>query len=1016
MATCLKCGSELLPGKKFCMNCGAPVGCPHCGQALKPGAKFCMGCGKPVGEPAGAQKAASANVCSKCGNPLKPGGKFCMACGTPVGQMQQMSAPQNGQQQMDGQKGWFTDRVRDVANFVTGGELNRTIQREQETAVRQQARQDQGQIREAQQAQQNAERDVVRAEREAERARDRRNQEAIDGVDVVRGRVIWSINPGEIARRIKESELEQIEKLKGIIVQKGCSALIFANGQLVSSLSSGAYLFYKSAEEEQAALKAAIEKAEKELQERERKANEIKRQSEPTFRELGIVGEVKRAAGWVSRLIFGEKKDDKKEKAEKRKVDYARILARCTQPPVMAVYIVSDRFISMTFGGQVSADGGIQFQPYTIPTQILDLQMAVSLQLKVSDVDAVATNYLADQSTLTTNMLFQQINPGIENLLKMALRNVNYQQTGLPLEDINNLKIQIQQQINTQLHGIECVRVLQITDSNAEFERFRQVERELYCTEKELGYLQRTGEFRNRLAIETNKQTIDQATNAEDLRYALMQINKDGLLHDDEMEAFNLMLSAQKRLREAKSQEEEYEALLDLKRSRLVKDDEMETLQDALAQNKIQRDSITEIMRIQHQQNVDDARLMAEWALGDKKTDHDWEREDLQRRREWGIEDEQREREWKHEEQEYNRAFARRNQLDDYNWQKQVRQDEYDWEKRLREDDREWQDEERRREAAWQQTVRETQLRREDEQTAFERSRINKFDDQDITDRQHRNEMERLNMTQQHDINRLRTEQQGAAEMMRIMKEAEMQRNSTYVNMSAEQIRASKLDSLTGEAQVAMANAYSKEELNEQLRKEAAASAEREEAARKAAQADKEAMMNFAREMAGMVKDTATNMSNASQANWQQRYNDQQQRADEARQDARHQQDRYDHYNQMAMGSMAQINTAVAGNVHTQNTNANINYQGYPQQQFQQQQAYPQQQQFQQQQGYPQQGFQQQSQGWNQQMPQQPVQPQNWEQPQVQPTAQGAPQKQCPQCGGMIDAVAPFCYECGFKF
>lgn len=1004
MATCLKCGSELLPGKKFCMNCGAPVGCPHCGQALKPGAKFCMGCGKPVGEPAGAQKAASANVCSKCGNPLKPGGKFCMACGTPVGQMQQMPAPQNGQQQMDGQKGWFTDRVRDVANFVTGGELNRTIQREQETAVRQQARQDQGQIREAQQAQQNAERDAVRAEREAERARDRRNQEAIDGVDVVRGRVIWSINPGEIARRIKESELEQIEKLKGIIVQKGCSALIFANGQLVSSLSSGAYLFYKSAEEEQAALKAAIEKAEKELQEKERKANEIKRQSEPTFRELGIVGEVKRAAGWVNRLIFGEKKDDKKEKAEKRKIDYARILARCTQPPVMAVYIVSDRFISMAFGGQVSADGGIQFQPYTIPTQILDLQMAVSLQLKVSNVDAVATNYLADQSTLTTNMLFQQINPGIESLLKMALRNVNYQQTGLPLEDINNLKIQIQQQINTQLHGIECVRVLQITDSNAEFERFRQVERELYCTEKELGYLQRTGEFRNRLAIETNKQTIDQATNAEDLRYALMQINKDGLLHDDEMEAFNLMLSAQKRLREAKSQEEEYEALLDLKRSRLVKDDEMETLQDALAQNKIQRDSITEIMRIQHQQNVDDARQMAEWALGDKKTDHDWEREDLQRRREWGIEDEQREREWLHEEQEYNRAFARRNQLDDYNWQKQVRQDEYDWEKRLREEDHEWQDEERRREAAWQQTVRETQLRREDEQTAFERSRINKFDDQDITDRQHRNEMERLNMTQQHDINRLRTEQQGAAEMMRIMKEAEMQRNSTYVNMSAEQIRASKLDSLTGEAQVAMANAYSKEELNEQLRKEAAASAEREEAARKAAQADKEAMMNFAKEMAGMVKDTATNMSNASQANWQQRYNDQQQRADEARQDARHQQDRYDHYNQMAMGSMAQINTAVAGNVHTQNTNANINYQGYPQQQFQQQQ------------GYPQQGFQQQPQGWNQQMPQQPVQPQNWEQPQAQPAAQGAPQKQCPRCGGMIDAVAPFCYECGFDF
>ena len=91
------------------------------------------------------------------------------------------------------------------------------------------------------------------------------------------------------------------------------------------------------------------------------------------------------------------------------------------------------------------------------------------------------------------------------------------------------------------------------------------------------------------MAIETNKQTIDQATSEEDLRYALQQINRDKLLHEDEMEQFVLMLNAQKRLREAKSKEEEYEALLDLKKSRLVKDDEMAALEDALLHNKIER-------------------------------------------------------------------------------------------------------------------------------------------------------------------------------------------------------------------------------------------------------------------------------------------------------------------------------------------------------------------------------------------------------------------------------------------
>jgi hypothetical protein len=74
-----------------------------------------------------------------------------------------------------------------------------------------------------------------------------------------------------------------------------------------------------------------------------------------------------------------------------------------------------------------------------------------------------------------------------------------------------------------------------------------------------------------------------------------------------------------------------------------------------------------------------------------------------------------------------------------------------------------------------------------------------------------------------------------------------------------------------------------------------------------------------------------------------------------------------DAQNQVAMGSMAQINTAAAGNLYTNNTN--VNMQGYQQ--------------------MPQQGY--------------PQQPQ-----------MGT--KQCPQCGAMLDAGEMFCGECGFKF
>ena len=874
--------------------------------------------------------------------------------------------------------------------------MNRDIQQEQQAAVRQQARADQGEIQDAQQAQQSAERAQIRAEREAQRARDRRSMEAVQGVDVVRGRTIWNIQPGEIARRIKESELEEIEKLKGIIVQEGCTALIFANGELVSTLSSGAYLFYKSVEEEQAALKAAVEKAEKEMEEKERKAIQERRQAEPTFRQLGVVGEIKRGFNWVGRLIFGEKKNENKEKVQKRKIDYARILSRLTQAPVMSVYLVSDRYIPMTFGGQVGQDGGIQFAPYSIPTRVFDVQVGVSLQLKVSDIHGVATNYLADKQSLTTNMLYQMLVGSIDNVLRQALRNVDYQQSGLPMEVIATLKAQIQQIINMQLHGIECAQVLQITDSNAEFERFRSVERELYCTEKELDYLQRTGEFRNRLAIETNKQTIDKATTDEELRYALMQINKDGLIHDDEMEAFTLMLNAQKRLREAKSQEEEYEALIDLKKSRLVKDEDLAVLQDALLQNKIQRESVTEIMRIQHQQSVDAARLEAEWAIGDKKQDHDWEREDLQRRRNWGIEDEQREREWMHEEQEYNRNWERDEQMYNRNFTRRQQLEEYDWQKKIREEDYDWQNEERRRESEWQQRVRETQMRREDEQTAFERSRINKFDDAELARRSMDDKLRMMQAMEEADLNKLKEQNRSAESLHSMDVDVEKHRDSTFATMSADQIKAAQLDRLSEAAQVASFNADNQKEqadfFRKQQEKAQTDAMEREAQAR----ADRKEDLDRMERMFGMFGDkmlgaAGANMAN-QQANFQQqqqfqqqRYDDQVQRANEYKQDAYRQQDRMDSQNQVAMGSMAQINTAAAGNLYTNNTNINMQ----PQQGYQQ---------------MPQQGYQQ----YAQQPVQQPIQ--------QQPVQQAAPAgKFCPSCGTQNPADEMFCGECGSK-
>lgn len=836
--------------------------CPKCGNEIKNGQKFCMKCGQPL----------SSNMKSVTPKPQAPVMPQRPKMPQKPAMPQRPKAPTMPKAPEN--KGFMADLGRAIGNAVSFGALNRDIESRQREAVNSQVRESQDAINEAQRAQQTAEQAQIAAEREAERARDLLAMEAVEGIDVVRGRAIWNIQAGEVARRISERELEEIEKLKGIILQEGCSAIIFANGELVATLSSGAYLFFKSVEEEQAAIRSAVEQAEKELDKQERRAREARRRSDPTFRELGIVGEVVRAAAWVGRLIFGEKKGEQKEKQKKRKIDYARILARLTQAPVLSVYVVSNRYITMTFGGELNSEGGMDFRPYTIPVGIHDVEIGVSLQMQVTDIHALTTNYLADNNSLTTIRLHQLLNGTVETLLRQALRNNDYQQTGLPLDVINNLKAQIRQAINAQLFGIECTQVLNITDKNEDFERFRSVERELYNTERELDYMHRTGEFRNRMENEENAQNIQSARNEEELRYALQQINKDQILHDDEFDSFIKLVYSQRRIREAKTDEEEFEALEDLRRNHLVKENEMEALEDALAHEKIPRQEITQIMRIQSQLRIDEERLKAEWALDDSRTDHDWQREDLERRRNWGIEDEERKRQWMQEEKEYDRMFNRMQKEDDYDFQKMMRMREANWEDTLRMD----------------KLIAEHEMRADQLEANRDQRQIDKL-------------KAMAEMQAQLDSQQQKHEQQMAS----ISSNEQMNRDNLFANMTAEQIRAAQLSHLSEEAQVAMANAYNGEKESDLLRQQGKDKEDMMKEMLKMQQENNAAQMHTMMQMAGMIKDTATGVSGAMQSS-------QQQQIDRLQNDNLHQQQRLDHTQDIAIENISKVSSAAAAN------------------------------------------------------------------------------------------------------
>lgn len=418
---------------------------------------------------------------------------------------------------------------------------------------------------------------------------------------IVKGRAIWNVQKGEIAHLIKETELINTDGLKGVIVQEGCSAIVFMNGIITSIMQAGIYSF--PTKEPTPAIRPVVPSEPKV----EDKPNDF----------TGFANGASAIGRGIRNFLFGKKKDENPEQHVKRVERTKEKISKLPDFKTCRIYIVSNRLFNLFIDLQVDEEGNYDFAPFVIATKTVDAKIAISLQMQVTNMNEFVDNYLTDQQSVSTVLFQQQLRTCIKSTLAQLLRNLDYQQDGLPEPIVNNLKNRIKSACNEQLYGIEVTKVLDITDESEDFNRFRSAEHDLFVNEKELDYLTRSNEFRNRLEQEKNKQEANQAANAESLRQTLQSINKDKLLSEDEMEQFVMMMDSQKRLREAKTKQEEYEALSDMKKSRLVKEEDIATLENVLAQNKVSRDSIVDLMRAQAEQDLALNKQIAEFKLSD---------------------------------------------------------------------------------------------------------------------------------------------------------------------------------------------------------------------------------------------------------------------------------------------------------------------------------------------------------------------------------------------------------------
>ena len=578
--------------------------------------------------------------CPKCGNSnIKAGQKFCTNCGQPLSAGSQSEAQPASNV---GDKG-FIDNLTHPGTFLSRGTqgVQAQVRRERLQRLQQQAQELGMDVSRAQNNNQTTGQQPQASEPQPQTSelQQRRllvDTDSVEGVNIFSGRAIWNIQKGEIARLITETEFAAADNLKGVIIQEGCMAMVYIDGQLVSMMPAGVYTFPAKTETEirlerrQSEIDQQQDELERQRRELEKEEDEKARANAQSFASRGVFGEIAAFGRGVMNFLFGKKKNEKPEQRNTRMQRTVQKLKMLPAPKICRVYIASNRIINMLFGATMDAEGNFSFAPMAIPTKLVDVNMGVTMQLQISNMQQLVQNYLADRSRLTVADIQQELQPGVKAQLTQMLRNLDYQANGLPEPIVNNLKTRLQATCNERMQGIEVVRVLDITDQSSDFDRFRAVERELFASEKELGFLQRTNEFRSRLEQEQNRRQIYQAQNAEELRQSLQDINKDKLLNEDEMEQFVALLESQKRIREANLQKDEViakeeirEALIDMKKSVLVKDDELAALENTLMQGKIGRENVTDIMRVQAEQKLEMERQIAEFSLSDSRLEHD---------------------------------------------------------------------------------------------------------------------------------------------------------------------------------------------------------------------------------------------------------------------------------------------------------------------------------------------------------------------------------------------------------
>lgn len=445
----------------------------------------------------------------------------------------------------------------------------------------------------------------------------------VDGVSIISGKAVWSLGPGQIARRISEREMADCSAVKGVVVQDGVTAAVFSDGKLVQTLDGGIYRFSN------------------ETVRREGKTVTMTPQNTEVPAPVAPVPAEEKKRGFLSRL-FGAKKQESAIPATPTPPAPAKPKAAPAEQrntSVVVIYLISNRVFEETFGSA----GSVDYVPFEVTAAGTPLRVGASMQMRVTDFETFRRQYLIDSNVVSVETLRRMMTPWVKQILEHAFSGMQVDNGELTAAQQNSLKQTLGAMLQNRLFGLSIINIFDLSTHDDDFEKLRSQHRQLMLAEKENDVMVREIEFRNRLADFEMQQEAERLTKENDANLsrekeyarfetALAELNRDKLLTEDELKQFMAQHEMEIRLADAARNADEktraYESekiLNELADKKLIDDDERKALAERIASGQFERGQLNDLLRHKSlvSNTLEKLRLDTELALQQSKASHE---------------------------------------------------------------------------------------------------------------------------------------------------------------------------------------------------------------------------------------------------------------------------------------------------------------------------------------------------------------------------------------------------------